>query len=102
MLSVPYSLELNDFMLFMTGPGVTGPDYERMVLDGFEQLMADSANTGRVMALPLHTFVSGQPHRTKYLGRILRAIASEPQVWLCTSDDLARHAASELSGADVG
>jgi peptidoglycan/xylan/chitin deacetylase (PgdA/CDA1 family) len=91
LLSVPYSLEVNDYLMFMTGPGLTGADYERVVLDQFEQLLSDSVTAGRVMALPLHTFVMGQPHRTKYLARVLRTIASTPEVWLCTSDDLAEH-----------
>lgn len=91
MLSVPYSLEVNDYMMFMTGPGLTGADYERIVLDQFEQLLADSIATGRVLALPLHTFVVGQPHRSKYLARVLRTIASTPGVWVCTSDDIAQH-----------
>lgn len=91
MLSVPYSLDVNDFVLFMSTPGMSGPDYERIVLDQFEQLLEDSATTGRVLALPLHTFIIGQPFRTKYLARVLRTIASTPEVWLCTSDDIAEH-----------
>jgi hypothetical protein len=91
MLSVPYSLDVNDFVLFMSTPGLSGPDYERIVLDQFEQLLEDSATTGRVLALPLHTFITGQPFRTKYLARVLRTIASTPEVWLCTSDDIAEH-----------
>ncbi|OZM78109.1 polysaccharide deacetylase family protein [Pseudonocardia sp. MH-G8] len=94
MQSVPYSLEVNDFVMFMRGPGLTGADYEQMALDQFEQLLADSARTGRVMALPLHTFIMGQPLRTKYLARVLRAIVGTPEVWFCTSDELAAHCAA--------
>ncbi|MEV7908363.1 polysaccharide deacetylase, partial [Streptomyces anulatus] len=36
MLSVPYSLDVNDFVLFTSTPGLSGPDYERIVLDQFE------------------------------------------------------------------
>ena len=41
MLSVPYSVELNDLMLF--GKGITGPEFVRIVKDQYEQLHADSA-----------------------------------------------------------
>ncbi|MGP4014510.1 polysaccharide deacetylase family protein [Saccharopolyspora sp. 5N708] len=99
MLSVPYSLDVNDFMMFVTNPGLTGCDYERIVLDQFEQLLADSASTGRVLALPLHTFIVGQPYRFKYLARVLRTIASTPEVWLCTSDDIAEHYLASTSGS---
>lgn len=89
LLSVPYSLELNDFTMFQTGPGLTGADYERAVLDVFEQLVHDSASATRVMALPLHTFITGQPHRTKYLARALREIVASNEAWICTADDVA-------------
>ncbi|WP_327129536.1 polysaccharide deacetylase family protein [Streptomyces sp. NBC_01727] len=91
MLSVPYSLDVNDFLMFTTNPGLSGPDFERVVLDQFEQLLEDSASAGRVMALPLHTFIIGQPYRAKYLKRVLKTIAATKDVWLCTSDDIADH-----------
>jgi peptidoglycan/xylan/chitin deacetylase (PgdA/CDA1 family) len=92
MLSVPYSLEVNDYLMFMLGPGLTGRDYERVVLDQFEQLLAESEQSARVLALPVHTFITGQPHRAKYLARVLREIVSTNEVWVCTSDDIAEHA----------
>ncbi|TNC29456.1 polysaccharide deacetylase family protein [Amycolatopsis alkalitolerans] len=94
MLSVPYGIDVNDYVLFTSNPALTGPDYERIVLDQFEQLLDDSATTGRVLALPLHTFIVGQPFRAKYLARVLRAITSTPEVWVCTGDDIAEHYAS--------
>ena len=97
--SVPYSLELNDLNLFVPGPGPSGPDYERLVLDQCEQLLADSATTGRVLALPLHTFIAGQPHRARYVRRVIREIVSTPEVWVCTSDDIAAHARETHAGS---
>lgn len=47
MISVPYSLELNDLLVF--GKGFTGPEFVQMVKDQYEQLHADSATTGRVL-----------------------------------------------------
>jgi allantoinase len=90
MISVPYSIDVNDIALHLNGV-FTGPDYETIVIDQFEGLLADSEKTGMVMALPLHTFIVGQPYRFKYLARILRTICSTPEVWVCTSDDIARH-----------
>jgi hypothetical protein len=88
---MPYHLDVNDYGLFTSNPSLSGPDYERLVLDQFEQLLEDSASTGRVMALPLHTFIIGQPFRAKYLARVLRAVTSTREVWVCTSDDIAEH-----------
>jgi allantoinase len=90
MLSVPYSVELNDLGLF-TMRGLTGPQFLQTVKDQFDQLYADSADSGRVMTLALHPFVSGQPFRAKYLDQALGYIAGHPGVWLTTSDDIAEH-----------
>ncbi|WP_158894099.1 polysaccharide deacetylase family protein [Amycolatopsis anabasis] len=90
MLSVPYSVELNDIGLFV-GKSLSGPDFVRIVRDQFDQLYADSADSGRVMALALHPFVIGQPFRHKYLDQALEYIASRPGVWLTTSDEIAEH-----------
>lgn len=87
MLSVPYSVELNDLIVF--GKGMTGPDFLQMVVDAYEQLRADSATSGRVLAIALHPFVIGQPFRHKYLDRALEYLAAQPDAWLTTSDDIA-------------
>lgn len=90
MLSVPYSVELNDLGIF-TMQGMTGPQFVQLVADQLEQLYADSADSGRVMALALHPFVTGQPFRAKYLDQALSLVASHPGVWLATSDEIAEH-----------
>ena len=90
MLSVPYSVELNDIGLF-TFSGLTGPEFLQTVRDQFDQLYADSATSGRVMSLALHPFVIGQAFRHKYLDQALDYIAHHDGVWLATSDEIAEH-----------
>jgi hypothetical protein len=87
MLSVPYSVELNDLIVF--GKGHTGAEFVDMVIDAYEQLRADGLHGGRVLALALHPFVIGQPFRHKYLDRALRFLADQPDAWITTSDDIA-------------
>ena len=90
MLSVPYSVELNDLLLF-NAKGWTGPQFLEAVRDQYEQLRADSTTSGRVLALALHPFVIGQPMRAKYLDQALQYLAAQPDAWLTTSDDIATH-----------
>jgi allantoinase len=90
MISVPYSVELNDLLLF-TSQGLSGEAFYRTVVDQFDQLYADSDASGRVMALALHPFVTGQAFRAKHLDRALEYIASHEGVWLTTSDEIAEH-----------
>jgi allantoinase len=88
MLSVPYSVELNDLGIFEM-KGFTGPEFLQMFVDHLDQLVSDSATSGRVMALALHPFVIGQPSRHRYLDTALEYAASHPQVWVTTSDAIA-------------
>jgi peptidoglycan/xylan/chitin deacetylase (PgdA/CDA1 family) len=90
MLSVPYTVELNDLGIFLS-KGFTGPEFLRMFIDHFDQLYADAADSGRVMALALHPFVIGQPSRHKYLDQALEYVATHPGVWRTTSDAIAQH-----------
>ena len=101
MLSVPYSVELNDLGLF-TMRGLTGPQFLQTVNDQLDQLYADSASSGRVMALALHPFAIGQPFRAKYLDQALEYITGHPGVWLTTSDEIAAHFARVRPQAQQG
>lgn len=86
MYSVPYSVELNDLLLF--GHGLTGPDLLQMIIDSYEQLRADSATSGRVLPIALHPFVIGQPFRHRYLDEALAYLTAQPDAWLTTTDDI--------------
>jgi peptidoglycan/xylan/chitin deacetylase (PgdA/CDA1 family) len=101
MISVPYSVELNDLILFGSN-GLTGEEFYRAVIDQFDQLYADSAESGRVMALALHPFAMGQAFRTKYLDKALEYISSHDGVWLTTSDEIAEHYLRDTAQFETG
>jgi peptidoglycan/xylan/chitin deacetylase (PgdA/CDA1 family) len=90
LISVPYSIEASDITMCV-GKSISGDDFCQMIIDQFDQLYKDSENSGRVMALCLHPFVSNQPYRQKYLERALEYIARHDGVWLTTSDEIAAH-----------
>jgi len=90
MMSVPYSIEINDISMFV-GKSMSGDAFYQAVVDQFDQLYKDGEQTGRVMALCLHPFIINQPFRHKYLGKALDYIAQHDGVWLTTSDDIAAH-----------
>ncbi|TDD29297.1 polysaccharide deacetylase [Kribbella turkmenica] len=95
MLSVPYTVELNDLIIFQRG--ITGPEFVQMIKDQYAVLSAESEHGGRVMPLALHPFVIGQAFRTKYLDEALAFLASQPDVWLTTSDEIAAHYTASLT-----
>jgi peptidoglycan/xylan/chitin deacetylase (PgdA/CDA1 family) len=88
MLSVPYSIELNDVTMYAC-KSYTGPEFVQAVRDQLDQLHAESAESGRVMALAVHPFISGQAFRHKYFDQALAYVAGHPGVWLATSDEIA-------------
>lgn len=90
MISVPYSIELNDIPLFV-GKSFTGPQFEQMIVDWFDQLYEDGAASGRVMTIGVHPFIANVPSRHRYLVNALEHIASRDEVWLTTSDAIAEH-----------
>jgi peptidoglycan/xylan/chitin deacetylase (PgdA/CDA1 family) len=92
-MSVPYSLELNDVVHFTMKGGSAG-NFELMVRDQLDQLIEDEPG-GRVMALALHPFVIGQPFRARYLDKALEYVANHPDVWVTTSDEIATHFATQ-------
>jgi len=88
MLSLPYSIELNDISNFL-GMHRTGEEFCRVLCDQFDGLYEDGATSGRVMAICLHPFLIGHPHRAKYFAEALRHITSRREVWVTTGGEIA-------------
>jgi allantoinase len=87
MLAIPYCMEINDIPLFIR-KGYTGEQYYRSVMDQFEGLLADSDKQPRVMGIPLHPMIIGQPLRAKYLQRALTEMKKNDKVWFATGSEI--------------
>jgi peptidoglycan/xylan/chitin deacetylase (PgdA/CDA1 family) len=85
--SVPYCMEINDIPLFIR-KGYTGEQYLQSVVDQFDALYADSAKQPRVMGIPLHPMITGQPLRIKYLERALAHMKQRDNVWFATGSEI--------------
>ncbi|MDB5857183.1 MAG: polysaccharide deacetylase family protein [Ramlibacter sp.] len=83
-VSLPYSMDLNDGWNFRSS--MEAADFVRATLDQFECLYAEG---GRVMCLPLHPYVLGQPHRIAHLDRLLEQILAREGVWQATGAEIA-------------
>jgi len=94
-LSVPYSIEVNDSpaMIFRQQGA---PDFERMMIDQFDEMLLQSSKWPLVFTIVLHPFVIGQPFRLRALRRALAHIAAHRQdVWITTPGQVAAHFASQ-------
>jgi allantoinase len=76
MVAVPYSLELNDSVLFAV-QHKEATDWETRVRSTIDVLARESADGGaRVLTLPLHPHLLGVPHRIDALARIIDTLLS--------------------------
>jgi len=89
-VSIPYSYELNDSPHIYYRFG-TPDEFERMIRSQFDVLYHEGAQSGRVMAICLHPFMIGVPHRIGALDRALKYIRSHDRVWFATGEEIVRH-----------
>jgi peptidoglycan/xylan/chitin deacetylase (PgdA/CDA1 family) len=69
LVTLPYSVELNDIPMMIVQHHQS--DYlQTRAIDQFDRLYAESKDRAKVMALAIHPYISGQPHRIKYLEAI--------------------------------
>ncbi|MBN8965011.1 MAG: hypothetical protein J0H89_06425, partial [Rhizobiales bacterium] len=71
----------------------------QMICDQFDVLYREGAKSGRVMAIALHPYLIGVPHRIGALDKALKYISKHKKVWKTTSTDIAAHYTAKPSGA---
>lgn len=63
-----------------------------MIVDGFDEILAQSAGQPLVYGIALHAFLVGQPFRLRHLRRALEHVArGRDRVWLATTSQVAQH-----------
>ena len=79
MVALPYNFELHDIVL-MALQHQTSDQMHRRVMDQFETLYAESAERPKIMAIAMHCYLSGVPHRINHVRRAFEDILSKPGV----------------------
>ncbi len=88
LMTMPYSLEVNDLPAFVARH--TSPeDFYRMICAQFDQLHEEGERQARVMAIALHPFVIGTPHRIRALADAFRYLQGRSGVWFATAGEIA-------------
>jgi peptidoglycan/xylan/chitin deacetylase (PgdA/CDA1 family) len=86
-LSVPYTVELNDIPMMLLQQNRS----EEMLLRGidqFERLWQESETIPRVMAISVHPYVTGVAHRIGYFEKLLDHIQSRTGVEIQTGEQI--------------
>jgi allantoinase len=89
LVSIPYSYEINDSPFLYTRNG-TIDQFVAAVKRQFDTLYAEGADSGRVMAICLHPYLIGVPHRIAGLAEALDYIAARDGVWFATGEEIVR------------
>jgi peptidoglycan/xylan/chitin deacetylase (PgdA/CDA1 family) len=86
-LNIPYTQECNDVAMMLIQHHKAS-EYRDRALDQFEQIYADAAASARVMALVVHPYIMGAPHRLKYFRQVLEAIGKKSDVKFWTGGQI--------------
>ena len=89
MVSVPYGHDMGD----KTSLQLAYPPevFTKMMIDTFNVLYSESAESGRVMPLSLHPYITGVPHRIDSLDKGLEYICRHEDVWFATGSEIVEH-----------
>jgi peptidoglycan/xylan/chitin deacetylase (PgdA/CDA1 family) len=85
--TLPYTLELNDIpvMILQQHPSDM---LLRRTMDAFDRLYQEGADSARVLAVAVHPYISGVPHRIKYFEAIFEYMQRHAGVLFWTGEQI--------------
>jgi allantoinase len=89
MVSVPYTVELNDIPIFALQNHSSDEFYKRGVLQ-LERMVKDSQTSTRVMAISVHPYLTGVPHRIAAFEKFLDVVMQEKDAEIMTGEEIYR------------
>ena len=90
-LAMPYPVECNDTRAIVWCK-YSSSEFAEMIIDGFDEMLAQSRDHPLVFPISLHPFVSGRPYRIRALRRAFQHIMRHRnQIWLTRPGDICRH-----------
>jgi allantoinase len=87
LVSIPYTQECNDVAMMLIQHHKAS-EYRDRAVDQFEQLYADAHESARVMAVVVHPYIMGAPHRLRYFREALDHIRSRAGVVFWTGQQI--------------
>ena len=87
LVSIPYTLELNDIPIFAVQHH-SSPELFQRTRDQFDTLYREGADSARVMAISTHPYITGVPHRIKYFDMALNYVRRFRGVTFMTGSEI--------------
>jgi peptidoglycan/xylan/chitin deacetylase (PgdA/CDA1 family) len=79
LVTLPYSLELNDIAMMVVQQHAAG-EFVTRTMDYFERVYQEGKERAKIMAIAVHPYISGVPHRIKYFETVLRRLRKQKGV----------------------
>ena len=89
-VSIPYSYDANDSPIFVYKKH-TAEEFGNLLKRQFDTLYREGEDSGRVMAICLHPWLIGMPHRIGALDAALEYICGHEGVWKATGSEIVQH-----------
>lgn len=86
-ISVPYTVEINDVIISAVQQH-SSDEILRRGRDQFDRLYQDGATAPRIMAISIHPYLTGVPHRIKYLEALYDYILGHAGVIMWTGEEI--------------
>jgi allantoinase len=87
LLSLPYSIELNDISIMIVRSQPAKEFYTRC-MDHFDRLYAESKHSAKIMSIAVHPYISGVPYRIKYFEQVFETLRKKPGVAFWTGEQI--------------
>jgi allantoinase len=85
--TIPYTVEINDIAVHAL-QHLPGDQFLRRGIDQFERLYQEGAENARVMAISIHPYITGVPHRIRYLEELLDHVSGHEGTALMTASEI--------------
>jgi len=86
-VSLPYPVEVNDVVMSAVQQQPSD-EILRRGRDTFDRLYKEGASIPRIMAISIHPYLTGVPHRIRYLEALLDHVVAQPDVVLMTGEEI--------------
>ncbi len=100
-VSVPYTVEINDVVISAVQQQPSD-EILRRGRDQFDRLYQEGATSAKVMAISIHPYLTGVPHRIKYLEALYDHILSHPGVVMWTGEQIMEWYRTQQGSAPAG
>lgn len=87
LVSVPYTVELNDIPMMIVQHH-EGEHFTRRVMDQFDRLYDEGATRAKFISVAVHPYISGVPHRIRYFEEVFERMAERSGVAFWTGDKI--------------